>query len=367
MSNATDSVPALPPSLDLPPHLSAQKYFFVCTLTVAAWDTLVLSPRSYRLFRSKEWPLLKIAYHFLRLFMPIEFTIVGVAFFDTSFTLDSCNKFFLFEPICTAILLAVCSLVHVVRIHAIYEKSRAVLTPMAVLLGVQVVVTAICCGFFRTTPVEEGQGCIASPKHNWVGIYWVSATLLYTASFLLALNRSLRSLQVKHISYWKLMLRDGLNLYGAIWIVNMVNMLFWFIITPTGPEDPIRTIVTSMAAVLTTSMTLRIILSVRGSLAKGGSFAVSSANTHSHPSTHVISAQRSAGGPVLSLQQPQQGTYNVPLGPDGKTHEWDDKASDAIVEGKGDDVYAVDSSIATDDGPKGVKITIDTETDYGRK
>ncbi|KAI0345737.1 hypothetical protein BDW22DRAFT_1369962 [Trametopsis cervina] len=365
MSNTT--APTLPASLDLPPHLSAHKYFFVCTLTVAAWDTLVLSPRSYRLLRTKEWPLLKIAYHFLRAFMPIEFTIVGVAFFDTRWSLDSCHKFFLFEPICTAILLAVCSLVHVIRIHAIYEKSRAVLGPMTGLLGLQIVVTAICCGFYRTTPVEEGQGCIASPKHNWVGIYWVSATLLYTASFLLALNRSLRSLQIKPISYWKLMLRDGLNLYAAIWLVNMVNMLFWFIITPTGPEDPIRTIVTSMAAVLTTSMTLRIILSVRGSLAKGGSFAVSSAHSHSHPSTHVISAQRSAGaGPVLSLQNPHQGPYTVPLGGDGKARDWsDDKASDAIVEPKGDGVYAEDVIEPTEETPKGVKITIDTETDYG--
>lgn len=89
MSNSSDptgGAPVLPPSLDLPPHLSAQKYFFVCTLTVAAWDTLVLSPRSYRLLRTKEWPLLKIAYHFLRVFMPIEFTIVGVAFFDTKWS-----------------------------------------------------------------------------------------------------------------------------------------------------------------------------------------------------------------------------------------------------------------------------------------
>ena len=80
--------PALPASLDLPPHLSAHKYFFVCTLTVAAWDTLVLSPRSWRLFRTKEWPFLKIAYHFLRIFMPVEFTIVGVAFFDTKWSLE---------------------------------------------------------------------------------------------------------------------------------------------------------------------------------------------------------------------------------------------------------------------------------------
>jgi hypothetical protein len=67
----------LPPSLDLPPHLSAQKYFMVCTLTIAAWDTLVLSPRTWRLMKSEGWPALKILFHFLRFFMPIEFTIVG--------------------------------------------------------------------------------------------------------------------------------------------------------------------------------------------------------------------------------------------------------------------------------------------------
>jgi hypothetical protein len=43
----------LPPSLLLPAHLSAHKYFFVCTLTVAAWDTLVLSPRTWRLMKTK--------------------------------------------------------------------------------------------------------------------------------------------------------------------------------------------------------------------------------------------------------------------------------------------------------------------------
>lgn len=70
-------VDQLPPSLDLPPHLSAHKYFLVCTLTVAAWDTLVLSPRTWRLLKTPEWPALKILFHFMRVFMPVEFTIVG--------------------------------------------------------------------------------------------------------------------------------------------------------------------------------------------------------------------------------------------------------------------------------------------------
>ena len=62
---------------------------------------------------------------------------------------QQCSHFFLFEPICTAILLAACSIVHVIRIHAIYEKNRNILYGMGGLLALQVVVTAICCGFYR--------------------------------------------------------------------------------------------------------------------------------------------------------------------------------------------------------------------------
>ncbi len=69
---------SLPASLQLPPHLSAHKYFFVCTLTVAAWDSLVLSPRSLRLLKAPGWPVLKIIFNFLRVFMPAEFIIVGM-------------------------------------------------------------------------------------------------------------------------------------------------------------------------------------------------------------------------------------------------------------------------------------------------
>lgn len=70
----------LPDSLNLPPHLSAHKYFLVCTLTVAAWDTLVLSPRTWRLLKSPGWPILKVIFHFLRLFMPAEFIVVGMLY-----------------------------------------------------------------------------------------------------------------------------------------------------------------------------------------------------------------------------------------------------------------------------------------------
>jgi hypothetical protein len=77
MADSNPLAGLLPPSLLLPTHLSAHKYFFVCTLTVAAWDTLVLTPRTWHLTKTAEWPLLKIVYHILRYLMPAEFIILG--------------------------------------------------------------------------------------------------------------------------------------------------------------------------------------------------------------------------------------------------------------------------------------------------
>ncbi|KAG7443061.1 uncharacterized protein BT62DRAFT_996214 [Guyanagaster necrorhizus] len=356
MSSSLD----LPASLDLPPHLSAHKYFFVCTLTVAAWDTLVLSPRTWKLFRTPEWPVLKILFHFMRLFMPIEFTIVGVAFFDTNFSTSSCEKFYLFEPICTAILLAAASAVHVLRIQAIYEKSRAVLFGMGALFAMQVIVTAVCCGFYRAVPLEPGQGCIAGIKHNWVGIYWVFPTLLYTVSLALALLRSVKSLQAKPLSPWRLMLRDGLNLYGAIWIVNMTNMLFLFIMKPTGENDPVKTIITSMAAVLTTSMTLRIILNVRGTLHQGGTFVMGSTTHTSSRTTHVISTR--SGVPTNISRAPHTYTLDeLRTKPEG---EWTDSDNRSSVKENKESLINSQTPAVKDDGNVGVKITVDREVGY---
>ncbi|KAH9049859.1 hypothetical protein EDB84DRAFT_1390148 [Lactarius hengduanensis] len=373
-NSTTITLNDLPSSLRLPPRLSAHKYFFVCTLTVAAWDTLVLSPRSWKLLKSEGWPILKTIFFFLRIFMPAEFVIVGVAFFDTAWSSSACQKFFLFEPISTTFLLAACSVVHVIRIHGIYDKNRSVLYGMSALLALQVVVTAISSGFYRSVPLDAGQGCIAGPKHNWVGIYWLSVTLFHTASLAMAVNRSIQSLSVKLLTPWKLMLRDGLNLYGAIWFVNMVNMIFWFVIKPNSSGDTIKTVVTSMTAVVTTTMTLRIILSVRGTLHYGGSFTgTGSTSTGTHSGSRGIATARVPPN-APSLLQIHSHTHTAHTftidGISQKVEQgWDGNEGKADVlpipddDRKGSSIHDsdFDSGYTKAPGLQGVKITVDRE------
>jgi len=178
------------------------------------------------------------------------------------------------------------------------------------------------------------------------------------------------------------MLRDGLNLYGAIWIVNMVNMLFWFIAAPTDDADTIKTIVTSMAAVLTTTMTMRIVLSIRGGLANGGVFHGASSGTHtsSHSASHSRGIGNRSGmavnsgtgtGPVISINtrgQPQTFTIG---GDKDDANRWPavdagTKNESSDYDGDGRSAHSIPFRPAKEDGYNGVQVTVDKRVDNDR-
>jgi hypothetical protein len=117
-----------------------------------------------------------------------------------------------------------------------------------------------------------------------------------------------------------------------------------------------------MAAVLTSSMTLRIILSVRGTLIKGGSFALSASMGNSSQSTQIISGR--SGNPINSSVQPNTFTLDDlrtnSTKPEG---EWvvspDNKSSINLADRKNNLVPDSREPVET---TMGVKVTIDRDT-----
>lgn len=281
-------------------------------------------------------------------------------------------RFWPYEPICTAILLFAASTVHVIRVTAIYGHETRIRSLLLALLFVQGVVTAICCGFYRSVHLLDGQGCIAGPLNNqsWVGIYWLAPTILYATTFSLALMRSLRTLESKPLTPWRLMLRDHLNLYGAVLIVNLANVLFYFIMTPTDYTDPIKTIVTSMAGVLTATMSMRIILGVKGSLENGGSFSASGSGGSSGASASLsgtgVGVARGRGAPTYTIGDIQTKSIGAVRGAK-EEGTWDvDKNS---VEAPGRDAKVMLPIVGEDESDKtpskvGVQITVDQQVEY---
>jgi hypothetical protein len=133
----------------------------------------------------------------------------------------------------------------------------------------------------------------------------------------------------------------------------------------------------SMAAVLTTTMTMRIILSVRGSLVSGGSFAGSSAGSHSNSSTsrntHGLRTNPTAtANSVLNINSHPNQTYTIneisTKGAKGDDAWINNDGKSSVIDTKGDAIFPNDQPISAEN-PNGldVKITVDTETDYGAR
>lgn len=50
---------------------------------------------------------------------------------------------------------------------------------LATLLILQIALHFAASFFYFPLNLQNQQGCIAAPKHAWVGVYWVGPTLLY--------------------------------------------------------------------------------------------------------------------------------------------------------------------------------------------
>ena len=131
---------------------------------------------------------------------------------------------------------------------------------------------------------------------------------------------------------------------------------------PDGPRDSIKTINTSMAAVLTVSMSLRIILSVRGPLDYGGNFSLSVGTNSSSRTTHV-GGTRSANHPTnISAQHPHTYTLDdLRPKPEG---EWRISDTDVKSSMPDDDAVVKTGFVEATHDANGVKITIDKEIGY---
>ena len=110
-----------------------------------------------------------------------------------------------------------------------------------------------------------------------------------------------------------------------------------------------------MAAVLTTAMSLRIILSVRGTLVSGGSFTGNLTGQSSTRGTRVISTNRSThdtrGAPTYTLD-------DMRTKPES---EWIEDTKSSVTDRKG--VIAIEDPNA-DANNIGVKVTINREIGY---
>lgn len=137
-----------------------------------------------------------------------------------------------------------------------------------------------------------------------------------------------------------------------------------------------------MAAILTTSMTLRIILNIRSSLDHGGSFALSGSSTHNtsrsggNPAIHGLSNVSGIGAQPthsVGINSVQLRSANPAMGNNGHTYTLDEMRTKGESGWEGD-IAEDKSSVGEAKDDLGVKVQVDRDimiaddrNVYGRK
>ncbi len=130
-----------------------------------------------------------------------------------------------------------------------------------------------------------------------------------------------------------------------------------------------------MAAVITTTMTLRIILSVRGSLLHGGSFAGAwPMSTSTHSASRGIASARAPPNAPSVLQITSNGhsapTYTIDGIRQKSERGWDVTEAKSDISAVAEDDHKpldspeYDAEYSKAPGLQGVKITVDREVDH---
>lgn len=180
------------------------------------------------------------------------------------------------------------------------------------------------------------------------------------------------------------MLRDSLNLYLAIFMIHLTNVIFFFAM-PLSPssvlgfatddpslqlEDPVKTLVSSMAVVLTAGMTMRVILGVRSGLGRGGVYAGNSTGSGGSGGSGTggsgsgLGGVRSARGPTYTLDEINlRAAAAAEQKPEAA---WDGGEAKAVPAGleEFNNRGAKLNAPVPGYGSEGVKITVDREVDY---
>jgi len=245
-------------------HLTAGKYFQVAAFVLLVYDhMLTFSEEVERIWKQKiTGP--SILFMLNRYVTPLQFIIIIHAFNDPIWTPSACSRFVAFEGASTVALIAICELIMILRIYALYAKSTLILGSLMILWTLQLSISSIGMTVGFPVPLPPGfVGCIFTGRNKLFPTIWVTPLVTDSAIFLLTLWRTRDYVKrSREISAINIFLRDGLLYFLVIFMANLFNLLMFFL-----AADDLKAIGASFSQLITATMISRLVLNLRSSSA----------------------------------------------------------------------------------------------------
>ncbi|KAJ7634564.1 hypothetical protein FB45DRAFT_1025499 [Roridomyces roridus] len=259
-------------------HLRNNYMFATACYVLYIYDHILTFPAEVDKIWSQPLTLASTLFYLNRYVTHGQFIVLQVAFFETQWSVETCEKYVLFPGAATMSLVAITcpfgnspltshSVTLILRVYALYLSNKYVLSFLLAVLSAQIVLMGWALHFGIRVPLPPGfPGCVLTGNNDWFGAFWAAPIATDTLIFLLTLWRTLRY-QREHgrMNYMHILLRDGVMYFMIIFSVNLVNCIIYF----SAVQD-MKAAGASFSQIMTAIMISRLHLNLR----RGSSRAV---------------------------------------------------------------------------------------------
>ncbi|KAJ3502187.1 hypothetical protein NLJ89_g8998 [Agrocybe chaxingu] len=243
-------------------HLLAGKYFQLAAFVMLVYDHILTFDQEVDRIWKQKFSGASLLFFINRYVTPLQFIIILDAFHDPIWTTEACANFVIFEGASTVSLVAVCQLIMILRVYALWGRSLHILVFLLVLWAAQIAVSVV--GLRTGFPVPLPPiltGCILTGKGAVFPSLWVAPLVTDSCIFILTIWRTREYLRDSgKIPTIHVFVRDGALYFFTIFMANLMNTLIFFL-----AEDDLKAIGASFSQLITAVMVSRLVLNLRSS------------------------------------------------------------------------------------------------------
>ncbi|KAF8802152.1 hypothetical protein BYT27DRAFT_7197232 [Phlegmacium glaucopus] len=241
-------------------HLHAALYFQMAGFVMLIYDHMLTFPDEVERIWKQKITGASILFLINRYLSPLQFIILIDAFEGPVWTKKACDRFVVFEGAQTITMVGICELIMILRVYALYGRSKLVAIPLLFLLAAQIVLSGLGINTGFAVPLPPGVvGCILTGTSSLFALLWVTPLVTDSLIFVLTLWKTGQYIKKSGRSpTLDIFLRDGAMYFCVIFASNLLNTLIYFLAT----ED-LKAIGASFSQQMTSVMISRIVLNLR--------------------------------------------------------------------------------------------------------
>lgn len=243
--------------------LMAAKMYSLASCVMLFYDIAITSADEVEIiWMQPKWTHMTLLWALNRYLSPLGFIVVILSF-HMHWATEVCDRYVLFPEGLKVVTALVIGIIFVLRLYAIYGKSKLVASFGGALLLAQlgVKIWSFTDGTYLVLP-DGLDGCILVGRTQSRFVFtWVAELIFDTVVFLLTLWRTVQHYRLQRgrpMSLISLILRDGIIYFAVIFVANVVTVALYL----WAPLN-LKAVNASFSTLITSLMVSRLILNLK--------------------------------------------------------------------------------------------------------